>query len=217
LATCSTIWLAYALLLFGQTKNQSSIGKCLKFEKGAMFAAGWAELRHGADSQIVSLAKNPSGRLLAVLFRASVRLFDLHSASPVKLSEYSCPDLPANHWLQWADDSCLIVGTQTGHLVFLSVNSDGLFNQDLPVIFDRPISAISTFYGALVLATPGPFLEFVSPSAHMISALPILLPNDIRAIDISGRSAVFVCSDGNAFRTTLSQTDVMEEKALIIE
>jgi hypothetical protein len=182
-----------------------------------MFAAGCAELRHGADSQIVSLAKSPSGRFLAALFRTSVRVFDLHSASLAKLSEYSCPDLPANHWLQWTDDSRLILGTQAGHLVFLSVTSDGFFNNDLPVVFDNPISANSSFCLALVLATPGPLLEFVSPSPDLISSLPIPLPNDIRAMDISGQSAVFVCSDGSAFRTTLHQTDVIEQKVLTLE
>jgi hypothetical protein len=181
-----------------------------------MFAAGYAELRHGADSQIVSLAKSPSGRFLAALFRTSVRVFDLHSASLAKLSEYSCPDLPANHWLQWTDDSCLILGTQAGHLVFLSVTSDGFLNNDLPVVFDNPISANSSFCLALVLATPGPFLEFVSPSPDRISSLPIPLPNDIRAMDISGQSVVFVCSDGSAFRTTLRQTDVIEQKVLTL-
>lgn len=205
-----------------------------------MFANGFEKINFSIKSEIVSFAKSFCGKYLAVLFRNSIHIYSLINNSFPKLDEYtrdesSIQSKNFNHWIQWISLDTIVIGTQTGHLIFIRINNKEAVNENSSNIIesvnsiditDKIITAHSSAFGALVITTPGPIIHFISPSGEILSSLSFTvaqsdyssqIPGIIRQIDINSPISLFVFSDGKVAHSKLKEQSIIDKKPILIE
>ncbi|OHT17415.1 hypothetical protein TRFO_12371 [Tritrichomonas foetus] len=188
-----------------------------------MYVSGLEKLDFSYQAEIISFSKSHCGKYLGVLFRNALQIRSLTQINLPLIDSYLRDDASLraggfNHWIQWINSNNLVIGTQTGHLLFLYLDQNGKIIETNAIILGKIITAHSSVFGALVLATSGPNLHFISPQGDILSSLsfPLSVPVIIRQIDISDPLAVLTFSDGAAAQITLKQSDIIEQKPVSI-
>lgn len=201
-----------------------------------MYANGFEKINFTMQSEIISFAKSLCGKYLAVLFSNSLQIYSLINFNFPKIGEYtrdesSIRSKNSNHWIQWISLETVVIGTQTGHLIFININNNENDNKNTPNIIenvtsidilDKIITSHSNAFGALVISTPGPYLHFISPSGEILSSLSFAstsleIPKIIRQIDINETYSIFVFSNGAAAHCKLKEQEVIEKKDILID
>lgn len=207
-----------------------------------MYANGITKINFSIQSEIISFAKSFCGKYLAVLFSNSLQIFSLVNINFPKLGEFtrdeeSIRSKNSNHWIQWISLENIVIGTKTGHLIFLKLNNNNdTENEDLSNIVenvasvdivDKIITSHSTAFGALIISTPGPYLHFISPSGEILSSLSFSIlqsttpssqiPSIIKQIEINDPISIFVFSDGTVAHSKLKEHEIIEKKDILID
>ena len=187
-----------------------------------MFVASFEKIDLGTTSEIVSFAKSSCGKFLCVVFRDCVQIRDLNSRRLGLLFELHQDEdyLKSNgfnHWIQWIGSSCVTVGTQAGHVLFLHLDTWGKIVETKSVSLGFIVTAHASAFRALIVATTGPSLCFVSPDGDVLSTLAFScgsVPVLVRSIDVVEPFVGVTFSDGVCVKAVLTESDVIAGKAL---
>lgn len=201
-----------------------------------MYVNGFEKINFSIQSEVISFAKSICGKYLAVLFSDSIQIYSLINFNFPKLGEYtrneqSIRSKNSNHWIQWISLETIVIGTKTGHLIFIKINNNDTENNDLSNIIentisvdivDKIITSHSAAFGALVISTPGPYLHFISPTGEILSSLSFSvsqskIPTIISHTDINDSSSIFVFSDGTVAHSKLKEHEVIAKKDISLE
>lgn len=182
------------------------------------------------QSNIISFTKSRCGKYLAILCNNSLQIHSLIKKDFEKLSEFVCDgsnnEKRFYHWIQWISLNQIAFGTQSGYITFLTIENQitGSINEIKYFNFNQMLTAQSASFGALVLATSGPLIHFISPNGELLSTLSLISENEkpipiiIRQINIKDNQALFVFVDGRvALANNLKQKEVIEKQPISIQ
>lgn len=173
-------------------------------------------------AEIVQIARSPCGRYLAIITRTTLLIKSLFTKDLKLLSNFtrdgdSMDHIGFNHWIQWINSTCIAVGTQAGNIFIFNLE-DGKIVQHNSFNFPSIITAYTTAYSALVVASSGPVITFISPDGDIISRISFnkSVPTIVRHIDFQDNLAAFTFSDGTVSLSSFKQSDIINKTPLAV-
>ena len=189
-----------------------------------MYATSCEKRDISFDSEIVALSKSHCGKFLGILSRKSVEIRSLIQINLPLIDAFqrkakSMKKGGFNHWIQWVNSNSLAVGTQSGYVFFISLDDNGKIKETKNMIFKDVITAHSSVFNALVIATTGPKLYFISPQGEIVSNIAFKgeVPVIIRDMGICESLAVFAFSDGTAAYCQMKESCIVNHRPLSVE
>ena len=187
-----------------------------------MFVSSFDRIDLGTTSEVVSFSRSNCGNFICVLFRDSVQIRDLNSRrlSPLldfRESEGGSVPSNFNHWCEWINEGCLAVGSQTGRVSFLNLDAWGKLLNTHSLTLDSIITAHTSMFGALILATPGPEIQVISPTGEVLSRLSfrnVSMPLLVRNLDAAAPLLCVTFTNGTCGKVIVTEDDLLQEKEL---
>lgn len=173
------------------------------------------------DSDIINLSKSASGKYLSVLFRDSLQIRNQtnifspiqaeYRRSPEQISKYGF-----NNWLEWLGNDMIVIGTQTGNLIFLNFNSNGKITEKQTISTNKIITSHCVVFKALAVGVLGPLILFYSPHGMLLSTVSInnASSNIIRCMSNYNGLLGLAFSNGSASTVEFKQEDLIQQKTL---
>ncbi|EAY05413.1 hypothetical protein TVAG_197140 [Trichomonas vaginalis G3] len=175
----------------------------------------------GNSSGIVQISRSPCGKFLAVITQTSLCIKDLLTYKFTLISIYtrdgnSMDQNGFNHWIQWINSSCIVVGTQAGHVFIFNLDDSGNIINHSKFYYQSIITAYSSAYNTLIVASSGPKISFISPDGVVRSQVQFesSVPSIIRHIDFSDNTAAFTFSDGTVSISSFKESDIIKQTPL---